>query len=333
MRRVPIRMKLAGALVIPLAALVVVTTLEVLDSLSQARDVHLQADLATSAIGPPSLLSRIEDERNAAAIQLLGLGDAVALPVEDNAEARANTDDVARDARRGPQRPQRRRGRRLRRAAGGHERARRDPGRDRRQHRGRFNSSNLTFAIGRLRRLLRADGRHVRCQPAGHGQHQGHAAAPRRRAHRPERPPDRHAGPPGPRRPRVRPRRRQRGQRAGGDAPARRPARPAAPQREPDQGQGRGRLPAAGRRAVRERAGQDVPRPDRPGDRRRQPQHHGGGRQRGGRRPRDLRLHGLPRRGERPAAVRRRRHRARRPTPTWSATWPWPSPPCWRPSS
>ena len=92
MRRVPIRMKLAGALVIPLAALVVVTTLEVLDSLSQAHDVHLQADLATSAIGPPSLLSRIEDERNAAAIQLLGLGDAVALPVEDNAEARANTD-------------------------------------------------------------------------------------------------------------------------------------------------------------------------------------------------------------------------------------------------
>ena len=78
--------------VIPLVALVVVTALEVLDSLEQVRDVHAQADLATSAIGPPSLLSRIEDERNAGAIHLLNLAGAVALPVEDNAEARVNTD-------------------------------------------------------------------------------------------------------------------------------------------------------------------------------------------------------------------------------------------------
>jgi signal transduction histidine kinase len=98
-RRVPIRMKLAAALVIPLLALVVVTALEVLDSLGQARAVHEQADLATSAIGPPSLLSKIEDERNAAAVNLLNLGEAVALPVEDDAQARAATDDALTDLR------------------------------------------------------------------------------------------------------------------------------------------------------------------------------------------------------------------------------------------
>jgi signal transduction histidine kinase len=92
--RVPIRMKLAGALVVPLVALVIVTVLEVLDTYSDVDEVHDQAELATSTIGTPSLLSKLEDERNAAAIYLLDLQDAFALPVEDNADAWRATDQA-----------------------------------------------------------------------------------------------------------------------------------------------------------------------------------------------------------------------------------------------
>ncbi|HKH05558.1 MAG TPA: nitrate- and nitrite sensing domain-containing protein [Acidimicrobiales bacterium] len=87
-------MKLAGALVVPLAALVVVTGLEVADSMAAADEVHTQADLATRAAGPPSVLSLIEDERNAAAIHLLDAADLVALPVEDVTETRVATDEA-----------------------------------------------------------------------------------------------------------------------------------------------------------------------------------------------------------------------------------------------
>ena len=56
MRRVPIRMKLAGALAVPLLALVVVTSLEVA-SAEQATDVHAEAALARLGLGPTGVLS------------------------------------------------------------------------------------------------------------------------------------------------------------------------------------------------------------------------------------------------------------------------------------
>ena len=92
MRRVPIRMKLAGALAVPLIALVVVTMLEVVQSSRDADKAREQRALAEATIGPISLLSNLENERNAAAVYLLDAVDAFALPVEDNAEARAVTD-------------------------------------------------------------------------------------------------------------------------------------------------------------------------------------------------------------------------------------------------
>ena len=92
MRRVPIRLKLVGALAVPLVALVIVTALEVYQSADEARDVRQQTALAEASIGPASLLSLIEDERNAAAVYMLDAQDAFALPVEDNAQARAATD-------------------------------------------------------------------------------------------------------------------------------------------------------------------------------------------------------------------------------------------------
>src|SRR5262245_30715281 len=88
LRRVPIRMKLAGALAVPLLALVVVTALEVVQSSSESHRVREQTDLAEASVGPLSLLSVLEDERNAAAVYTMGVEDAVALPVEDNGQAR-----------------------------------------------------------------------------------------------------------------------------------------------------------------------------------------------------------------------------------------------------
>jgi signal transduction histidine kinase len=81
-----------GALAVPLVALVIVTALEVYQSADEARDVRDQTDLAEASIGPASLLSLIEDERNAAGVYMLNAQDAFALPVEDNAQARAATD-------------------------------------------------------------------------------------------------------------------------------------------------------------------------------------------------------------------------------------------------
>jgi signal transduction histidine kinase len=92
-------MKLVGALAVPLIALVIVTALEVYQSADEATEVRDQADLAEGSIGPASLLSRLEDERNAAGVYLLGAEDAFALPVEDNAEARAATDQAIADFR------------------------------------------------------------------------------------------------------------------------------------------------------------------------------------------------------------------------------------------
>jgi signal transduction histidine kinase len=100
-RRVPIRMKLAGALVVPLLALVIVTVLEVVQSSRDVEQVREQTALAESSIGPASLLSRLEDERNAAGVWLLGpvAGDQINLPIEDNGEARDGTDAALEEFR------------------------------------------------------------------------------------------------------------------------------------------------------------------------------------------------------------------------------------------
>jgi signal transduction histidine kinase len=81
-----------GALAVPLVALVIVTALEVYQSAEEARDVRDQTSLAEASIGPASLLSLLEDERNAAGVYMLDAQDAFALPVEDNAQAREATD-------------------------------------------------------------------------------------------------------------------------------------------------------------------------------------------------------------------------------------------------
>ena len=94
MVRVPIRMKLTAALAVPLIGLLVVTALEVRVASDAVAEVRDQVTLAETALGPSSVLSAIEEERNAAGVYLLGQEDAFVLEVEDNAEARGLSDEA-----------------------------------------------------------------------------------------------------------------------------------------------------------------------------------------------------------------------------------------------
>jgi len=96
-RRVSIKVKLAGALAVPLIALSVVSGLEVVRSLDRAEQVRRQTDLATAAIGPSGLITALQNERNFTGLWLLGATDIVDLPVSDMSGAR-NATDAAREA-------------------------------------------------------------------------------------------------------------------------------------------------------------------------------------------------------------------------------------------
>jgi signal transduction histidine kinase len=92
--RIPIRRKLAAALAIPIAALLVVAGLEVLQSTREANEVKEQTDLATASVGPSGLITSLQNERNFASLWLLGFEGTVELPVENFDEAKQATDDA-----------------------------------------------------------------------------------------------------------------------------------------------------------------------------------------------------------------------------------------------
>jgi len=91
-RTTHIRTKLAAALAVPLIALVAVAGYEVVSATAAAEEVELETELATASLGPGSFLVSLQDERNRAAIDLIGLGDAAELAVDSNEEARELTD-------------------------------------------------------------------------------------------------------------------------------------------------------------------------------------------------------------------------------------------------
>ena len=94
MRRVPIRLKLAAALSIPLLALGVVTVLEVLKSVNDVSEVQEQTDLATSATGPSGLITALQNERTWPGLDLVGYTDFVTVMVEGYEQTRADTDEA-----------------------------------------------------------------------------------------------------------------------------------------------------------------------------------------------------------------------------------------------
>jgi signal transduction histidine kinase len=91
-RRIPIRAKVAGAVAVPLVALAVAAWVGVSANAAQASRVADQAELATASIGHAGLISALQNERNQALIQMLGLSGRIALEVDDLDAARDQTD-------------------------------------------------------------------------------------------------------------------------------------------------------------------------------------------------------------------------------------------------
>jgi signal transduction histidine kinase len=92
--RVPIRLKLAGALALPLVALVAVSAVEVKRAGDRADEVKAETELATATVGPGSLISSLMNERSFTSLDLLGLGGVIDLPVTTIEEARGATDSA-----------------------------------------------------------------------------------------------------------------------------------------------------------------------------------------------------------------------------------------------
>ena len=92
MRRIPIRIKLAAALAVPVLAMGLVTLIEVVSVDRDAREVRDQTNLAKATIGPKGLITALQNERNWTAAQLVGVDQQLALDVTGYDETRAETD-------------------------------------------------------------------------------------------------------------------------------------------------------------------------------------------------------------------------------------------------
>lgn len=91
-RRIPIRMKLAAALAVPLLGLVAMSAAELASASRDVDRVRTQADLARAAVGPAGLIIVLQNERSWPALELTGAEDLVDVPVKSYDETRAQTD-------------------------------------------------------------------------------------------------------------------------------------------------------------------------------------------------------------------------------------------------
>jgi signal transduction histidine kinase len=92
LRRIPIRAKVAGALALPLVGLVAAVIIGVSAINSVSESISRQTGLASASVGHAGLIGALQDERNQALIEMLGLGNALVLEVPDTPSARARTD-------------------------------------------------------------------------------------------------------------------------------------------------------------------------------------------------------------------------------------------------
>jgi signal transduction histidine kinase len=92
-------MKLTAALVLPLAALVLVTSIEVVNTSNEVDAIRSQTNLARSVIGPAGLISRLQNERTWLAVELVGFEAQVTVPVEGYDETRRQTDEAIEEFR------------------------------------------------------------------------------------------------------------------------------------------------------------------------------------------------------------------------------------------
>jgi signal transduction histidine kinase len=96
-RRIPIRVRVAAVVAVPLLVLVAGAAIGVVTSTSEARTVTRQADLAAASLGHAGLINVLQDERNAALVRMLGLGNEIELEEPDVDASRQRT-DAAREA-------------------------------------------------------------------------------------------------------------------------------------------------------------------------------------------------------------------------------------------
>jgi signal transduction histidine kinase len=92
LRRIPIRAKVAGALALPLVGLVAAVVIGVSATNSVSESISRQTDLASASVGHAGLIGALQDERNQALLDMLGLDNALVLEVPDTPTARARTD-------------------------------------------------------------------------------------------------------------------------------------------------------------------------------------------------------------------------------------------------
>jgi signal transduction histidine kinase len=94
MRRVPIRMKLAAALAVPMVGLFLVTAAEVVETTGEVARVRSQTALARSALGPNGLITTLQNERTWAVVDLIGFQDDLQAPVVGYDETRRQTNQA-----------------------------------------------------------------------------------------------------------------------------------------------------------------------------------------------------------------------------------------------
>ncbi len=93
-RRIPIRVKVAAAVAVPLLVLVVGAAIGVSTSTSEAGTVTRQAELTTASIGHAGLINVLQNERNTAFVQMLGLGTQIELEEPDIDASRQRTNEA-----------------------------------------------------------------------------------------------------------------------------------------------------------------------------------------------------------------------------------------------
>jgi signal transduction histidine kinase len=90
--RIRIRSKLAAALAVPLVALVAIAGLQAVQASEESDRIQEEADLAFVALGPGSVTTALQNERNYTSLDLIGLAGATTLEVSSAEEAREASD-------------------------------------------------------------------------------------------------------------------------------------------------------------------------------------------------------------------------------------------------
>jgi signal transduction histidine kinase len=92
--RIPIRLKLAAASAVPLLGLLLLSAAEVRQAASETDRVRSDTELATSSTGPAGVISRVQDERSWAIVELSGLESAYPVAVTGYGPTRRASDEA-----------------------------------------------------------------------------------------------------------------------------------------------------------------------------------------------------------------------------------------------